>query len=456
MIESLSNIITKQIYENNPCLPTFFNADPTAVEYDGRLYVYGSNDQEMYENLKADEEVNYGYIKSLAIMSTDDMANWTYHGNLDITKACSWAGNSWAPSVCSRVEEDGLTHFYMYFANGGNGIGVVTSTSPVGPWKDPLGHALVSRSTKGLGVCEWLFDPGVVIDEKGDAYLSFGGGPKSDGSKIVKLGNDMISFDSEIVSLKTPKHFEASELNYMNGYYVLSYCTTWDKDPVASMCYMTTKTPLDADSWEYKGEFFKNTGSFGLGYGNNHTHLHKYEGKYYLVYQAHKIHTVLGIKGDCRNLYIDEAQVDEEKALISDVRGTSQGVAQIKNADVFKETPFACLSTGSGFKYVRENSLCTGVKASVEGTVGAWTVVKNADFGSGAEKILVKAKGKGLLKVYLDANRIAEEPLCSISFDGNDGSLYEGTFSEKVSGVHNLYFVFNAGDGLELGTWKIQ
>ena len=67
-----------------------------------------------------------------------------------------------------------------------------------------------------------------------------------------------------------------------------------------------------------------------------------------------------------------------------------------------------------------------------------------------------KAERDDIQVVYCDANRIAEEPLCSISFDGNDGSLYEGTFSEKVSGVHNLYFVFNAGDGLELGTWKIQ
>lgn len=457
MIESLANVLTKPENDNNPCLPTFFNADPTAVEYKGRLYVYGTNDQEMYENLKPDEEVNYGYIKSLAIMSTDDMANWTYHGNLDITKATKWAGNSWAPSVCSRVEEDGLTHFYMYFANGGNGIGVVTSTSPVGPWTDPIGRPLISRSTKGLGVCEWLFDPGVVIDEKGDAYLAFGGGPKSDGAKIVKLGKDMISFDSDIVSLNIPNHFEASELNYMNGTYVFSYCSRWDLSPAASMCYMTSKTPLDAASWENKGEFFKNTGNFGLGYGNNHTHLHKYNGKYYLIYQAHKIHNDLGIKGDCRNLNIDEASVDENKAVLQPVKGTNKGAEQIKNADVFSLTSFACLSTGSGFKYNRKNNPGeVTLSAATKGTIGAWTMVKNADFGTGAEKITVNASGKGLLNIYIDSNRLTETPLCSVKIDSAQENTYEAVFSSKVNGVHNLYFVFNSGDGLELKDWKMN
>ena len=30
--------------------------------------------------------------------------------------------------------------------------------------------------------------------------------------------------------------------------------------PSCSMAYMTTKTPLDADSWEYRGAYFYNSG----------------------------------------------------------------------------------------------------------------------------------------------------------------------------------------------------
>ena len=33
----------------NPVLDFLFTADPTSVEYDGRLYVYGTGDHEQYE-----------------------------------------------------------------------------------------------------------------------------------------------------------------------------------------------------------------------------------------------------------------------------------------------------------------------------------------------------------------------------------------------------------------------
>ena len=38
----------KPIGENNPIASNYFFADPTSVEYDGRLYVYGTSDQQEY------------------------------------------------------------------------------------------------------------------------------------------------------------------------------------------------------------------------------------------------------------------------------------------------------------------------------------------------------------------------------------------------------------------------
>lgn len=34
---------------HNPLIDFQFTADPTAVEYEGRLYVYGTNDQQQFE-----------------------------------------------------------------------------------------------------------------------------------------------------------------------------------------------------------------------------------------------------------------------------------------------------------------------------------------------------------------------------------------------------------------------
>ena len=49
------------------------------------------------------------------------------------------------------------------------------------------------------------------------------------------------------------------------------------------MAYMTTKTPLDADSWEYKGAHSYNSGQnangeSGMRWGNNHTHFCEFQG----------------------------------------------------------------------------------------------------------------------------------------------------------------------------------
>ena len=112
------------------------------------------------------------------MLSTDDMVNWTYHGLIDVKALSPWGIASWAPSIVSRVESDGKTHFYLYYSNSGAGVGVLTSTSPVGPWTDPLGRMLVSQFTQGLGHCRAPFDPGAVIDDEGTGWLSFGGGGK--------------------------------------------------------------------------------------------------------------------------------------------------------------------------------------------------------------------------------------------------------------------------------------
>lgn len=68
---------------------------------------------------------------------------------------------------------------------------------------------LVSQFTQGLGHCRAPFDPGAVIDDEGTGWLSFGGGGKGGSrhrlhARIVRLGKDLISLDSEIVETKAP------------------------------------------------------------------------------------------------------------------------------------------------------------------------------------------------------------------------------------------------------------
>ena len=89
--------------------------------------------------------------------------------------AARWAMNSWAPCTAWKTI-NGQDKFFLYFANSGGGIGVLTADSPVGPFTDPIGKALVSRKTPTCDSVTWLFDPAVLVDEDGSAYLYFGGG----------------------------------------------------------------------------------------------------------------------------------------------------------------------------------------------------------------------------------------------------------------------------------------
>lgn len=75
VIDEVSGNVYKTEQNANPISGSIFGADPTAVEYNGRLYVYGTNDQQQSE---LDTKNDYDHIDSLVIFSTDDMVNWIY------------------------------------------------------------------------------------------------------------------------------------------------------------------------------------------------------------------------------------------------------------------------------------------------------------------------------------------------------------------------------------------
>lgn len=380
---------------NNPLSSEVFCADPTAVEYNGRLYVFGTNDHQQYNEKGADADNTYEKIRSLVVFSTDDMVNWIYHGEINVGEIAPWILNSWAPSITSRVEEDGLTHFYMYFSNNGTGVGVITATDPLGPWSDPLGEPLVSYDSPGIGDCPNPFDPGVVIDDNGVGWLSFGGGKAANGtdympgtSRIVRLGEDMLSFDSDIAEIPAPYFFEASELNYINGTYVYTYCSDWsdhskkwdfdcDVPGQCSMIYMTSTDPLDPDSWEMKGECLKNPGVSGFDYSNNHTHLQKFKDNWYMLYHTLSLKSAMGIKGGYRSLCADNINVDEESVTIEDIGGTKKGADAANSLDPYSAHSGAELHAAAD---VTLNTSDMSVPTAVSGKAGAWTSVSSAEF----------------------------------------------------------------------------
>lgn len=453
---------------NNPLLDFMFVADPTAVEHEGRLYVYGTNDTQQLDSVGTTGKNGYQYIRSLAMLSTDDMVNWTYHGLIDVARISPWGMASWAPSIVSRVENDGKTHFYLYYSNSGTGVGMLTATSPVGPWSDPLGHMIVAYDTPGLGECEAPFDPGVVIDDEGTGWMAFGGGDKNKSgtdfqpgnARIVRLGKDMKSLDSPLVEIDAPYHFEANELNYLNGTWVYTYNTNWkeraqwpydgiDKPTQCCMSYMTSRTPLVRESWQYQGNYFKNPMDYGMTPSNNHTHLQKYQGDYYLLYHNLGLQKYKGTEGGFRSLCVDKVRVDEEKPAYQMGKATPEGVEQIRpmNPYVTQQAETTAATLGVDFEATEQpgNMVATGRAGEASAIL-----VRGVDFGRRAKTFTARARGKGTLEVHLD--KPEGTLVARISFDSETMETRTVQVSSETTGMHDVCFVFE-GSALKFDEW---
>lgn len=262
--------IKKKIGENNPIIASRFMADPYAIYYEGKVYVYGSNDSDSLIDDNGSYPKNlYSNIKSLNCISSEDMVNWTDEGEIqvadDVKKgkkgAASWAGNSWAPAVCyNKVKDEAtgemVTKFFIYFANSAASIGVLTSDSPTGPWVDPLGKPMITHDVPGCKDIEWLFDPAVWVEEDGTAYIYFGGGvpqgkeihPMT--ARVAKLAPDMISIEGEAVLIDAPYLFEDSGINKINGKYYYSYCTNWSDEVDKAMGKAQISYMISVTLWD--------------------------------------------------------------------------------------------------------------------------------------------------------------------------------------------------------------
>ena len=465
----------------NPINPYQYLADPTAIEHDGRLYVYGTCDQQQFDVTKGLVANNYSKITSLVCMSTKDMSNWTNHGTIDVKAIAPWISRAWAPSIISRKENDGLTHFYMYFTNGGGGIGVLTSTSPVGPWRDPLGKALIDGNTQGIGKISSIIDPGAAINPNtGEAYLTFGGGDiQSSGSalfpgnaRIVKLSDDLISFSSsDIAEISAPCQFEANELNYIGNQWVYSYCTRWTiasdwssysssaAPTPCSIVWMSSKTPL-ANNWVYKGEIMPNPGNLGYPYGNNHSHMQVFGSKYYMLYHTQWLEHQNGYDGGYRNVQVNNMSVRVVKNIpsiqaLSSETATIDGVSQLTGIRVnpYEEQQAEMMNNGAG---VTIEATDTPGNTIVNLPKGAWTSVYGFNFSLGdgkAKSVILNVAGEGSVEIRKEQDG---GTIATIEVAGCDFEEIVNELTDELTGiVNNIYFVCTSGN-VKFDSWRFS
>ena len=444
--------------ENNPLYTQRFGADPGVMEYNGRVYVYMTNDVVEYDSNGQVTENTYGQVNKINCISSDDMVNWTDHGAIEVAGAngaAKWASLSWAPCAAHKTI-NGKEKFFLYFCNGGNGVCVLTADSPTGPWSDPLGHELVTRAVPNCGNIPWLFDPAVFVDDDGTGYLCFGGGVP-DGqqampstTRVVKLGADMISLDGTPVTINAPYVFEDSGINKIGNKYYYTYCSNWNTGgnqyglSSAGIQYMVADNPLGP--YTYGGEFFKNQGNFFPGMtGNNHHSIVSLNNQLYLFYHSRPVEKAMGIDGNYRSPQVDKITMSGTK--INSVTGTMTGIAQLKSLDPYKKIEAETMSNQS-----KDISVSGLGNTTVKGTKGSWIKVSGAELNKGTDSIKIRAAASngGVIKFCTGSPTGDVIGYAEIE-SGNSMSEITVPSVSSVSGKKDIYLVFSSD--IELDYW---
>ncbi len=457
--------LAKKFGYGNPITTNEFGADPYAIEYNGRVYVYMTADDYEFSDKDNPYSNNFGYITSLRVVSSADLMNWTDHGEIEVAGRnggkgpAMWASHSWAPAIAYK-KVDGKDKFFLYFANDASGIGVLEADTPLGPWRDPIGAALITKATPGCEKVEWCFDPAVLVDDNGEAYIYFGGGvpagqsdnPKT--ARVAKLGADMISLDGEAVEIDAPCMFEDSGIFKFNGKYYYSYCSNFTQSSVpgypktGTICYMVSDNPMGP--FEYQGEIFSNPQVwFGVG-GNNHHATFVFNDKSYFIYHAQTVSKALGVERGYRSTHIDEIKLDEEGKILP-ISGTYEGIPQLKGMNPYERIEAETIAWNAGVKAAdtgRPGNLFTDYNMVLTDLQeGDWTSVSQLEFGAkGADKITFAAGSKdgGTIEVrvgYPEGKKIGEIEVPATG-SNHTYQLVTGDI-EKVTGTQNIFLVFH-------------
>lgn len=487
--ERFANLIRteceKGIKNNNPLITQEFGADPFAMVYGDTLYVYMT--QDAFEKTGGViGENTYGKIQSIRVISTKDMVNWTDHGAIKVAGTqgvARWARNSWAPAAAWKTI-DGKDQFFLYFADSGNGIGVLQADSPVGPFHDPVGGGMITRNTPNCADVLWLFDPAVFVDDDGRAYIYFGGGVPQDQvshpmtGRVAELNEDMISLKGEPQTLDAPYLFEDSGIHKFGDKYYYTYCSNWQVDAEGTATYgfhnaeivsMESDSPMGP--FTFKETILANPGSvFGL-YGNNHHSVFRFQGSWYIAYHTRVLEQSMGIEKGYRCTFINSFEIKED-GTIGKITQSRKGCEQIHTLDPYEVVNACTFSHQGGLAVTGSDPLSNyygaGEMALTSIDSGDFLKVTGVDFSYREPEEI-----KLLLRKTAELTDDCVMELRLDSFTGTllgyvkvkdllEGTEISDTFTEvtakltkKPEGVHNLYMTFS-GSGYELLSWQFQ
>lgn len=424
----------------NPIVQTYFTADPAPMVYDGTVYLYTSHDEDSTVN-------NFFTMYDWRCYSSKDMVNWTDHGAVASLKNFAWCtktNGAWAPQCVARNGK-----FYLYVPIHGEGISVLVSDSPTGPFTDPVGKRLVESDHIWQDI-----DPTVFVDDDGQAYLYWG----NPSLWYVKLNKDMISYDTTIgkngvVSVEmTAEAFgskagrdgkpgttytEGPWFYKRNSLYYMIYAAEGIPEYIS---YSTANSP--EGPWTYKGQIMKRADHLAF---TNHAGIIDFKGNSYIFYHDQDLSKGQGFK---RSVSVEQFTYNADGS-IPLITPTKEGVTKsVANLDPYKKVEAETIAFSEGLKTASDSK--TGVYVTkIEN--GDYLKVRSVDFAKGAktfEASVASASAGGKIEIRLgDRNG---ELLGTIDVKNTGGLQKWATVKgkvKKVTGVQDICLVFKGGEG---------
>ncbi len=436
----------------NPIIQTKFTADPAPLVYHDTVFLYTSHDEDDAFGFKMQDWLLY---------TSTDMVNWTDHGSVASLKNFKWVGidnGAWAIQV---VERNGKFYMYCPIANG-NGIGVLVSDSPYGPFKDPIGKPLIKNSSDDI-------DPTILIDDDGQAYLYWG----NPNLYYVTLNQDMISYSGEIVKDSSfakvkgktdPYHYQEGPWAWKrNGKYYMAYASTCCPEGIG---YAMSNSPTGP--WAYGGSIMDGDKRSS----GNHPGIIDYKGQSYVFGFNYEIMKRNFSKhSERRSICIEKLTYNADGTIQHLPFWSVAGVPQLGTLNPFSKVEAETIANSDGVKttqqteWERDQPYNRGKIVAERMFVssinnGDFIKVQGADFRSGASSLemSVAPLNGGSIEIHID--KINGPLISTVPVTGSrEGDVWRTVHApvKKVSGVHDVYFVFKGDkDVINIDWWKFS
>jgi len=444
---AFSFVLASASRAENPIIQTNFTADPAPMVYKGTVYLYTSHDE---------DDATEFHMLNWKLYTSTDMVNWTDHGTIASLATFPWAvqtNDAWAPQV---VERGGKFYMYVPISVSGspkNVIAVAVADSPLGPFRDALGHPLIARAPDNI-------DPTVWIDGDGQAYLYWG----NPHLWYVKLNKDMVSYSGEITKVESkPENYQEGPWFYKHdSHYYLAYASHCCPEGIG---YAMSKYPTGP--WEYKGHIVE---PVAVSSGN-HPGIIDYKGVSYVFGFSYFLNFALTeTHRERRSVSLARMNYNSDGTIVTVPWWNKEGVPQVGTLDPFRRVEAETMEWESG----NTSDVWTmGVRTAQNDSTGVYVThildgsyikVRGADFGKHkARKFnarVASESGGGTIELHLDKTR---GPLAgSLPVPSTGGSTrwkMESTAVKVPQGKHDLYFVFKGQHGQELFNfdyWSFQ